>query len=132
MSGFDSRSVCHRFFKPPGVIRRRECLVKLSGFRIKNSYTFKKARSPTLPIISRFFGVVIYMYWKDHAPAHFHAKYQGEEAVIEIETGKVEGRINARALGMVQEWRQIHRVQLIENWTLAEQKRILRQIKPLE
>ena len=72
------------------------------------------------------------MYWRDHAPPHFHAKYQGQEITVEIQTGNVEGRINARALTLVQEWRQLHMSELAENWRLAEQKRILNLIEPLE
>jgi hypothetical protein len=53
------------------------------------------------------------MYWRDHGPPHFHAKYQGQEVAIEIETGKVEGRINARALGLIEEWRQLHMAEFI-------------------
>jgi len=48
-----------------------------------------------MPIISRFYGILIYMYWRDHSPPHFHAKYQGREITVEIETGHVEGRISA-------------------------------------
>jgi hypothetical protein len=85
-----------------------------------------------MPVISRFFGIVIYMYWRDHAPPHFHAKYQGQEVTIDIETGKVAGHINPRALGLVQEWRQLHVAELAEDWRLAQQKRILKTIRPLE
>ena len=85
-----------------------------------------------MPVISRFFGIAVYMYWRDHAPPHFHAKYQGQEITVEIQTGNVEGRINARALTLVQEWRQLHLSELAENWRLAEQKRILKQIESLE
>ena len=85
-----------------------------------------------MPVISRFFGIAVYMYWRDHAPPHFHAKYQGQEITVEIQTGNVEGRINARALTLVQEWRQLHMSELAENWRLAEQKRILKLIEPLE
>jgi len=85
-----------------------------------------------MPIISRFFGIAIYMYWRDHAPPHFHAKYQGHEVTIEIGTGKVNGEINTRALSLVQEWRQLHVIELAENWRFAQQKRILKPIEPLE
>ena len=71
------------------------------------------------------------MYWRDHAPPHFHAKYQGQEVTIEIETGKVEGLINARALGLIQEWRQLHRPELAEDWKFAEEKRPLKKIQSL-
>lgn len=85
-----------------------------------------------MPVISRFFGIAVYMYWRDHAPPHFHAKYQGQEVTVEIRTGKIEGQINTRALALVQEWRQLHLSELSENWRLAEQKRILKSIEPLD
>ena len=46
-----------------------------------------------MPVISRFFGVVIYMYWRDHVPPHFHAKYQDQEVTVTIETGDVTGQM---------------------------------------
>jgi hypothetical protein len=42
-----------------------------------------------MPELSRFYGVQIKMYFDDHNPPHFHAKYAGEEALIEIETLEV-------------------------------------------
>ncbi len=44
-----------------------------------------------MPILSRFFGIVIAMYWRDHAPPHFHAKYGEQEVVVDIDTGRVTG-----------------------------------------
>ena len=44
-----------------------------------------------MPVVSRFLGIVIAMYWNDHAPAHFHAKYGEYEMVVHIATGVVEG-----------------------------------------
>ena len=85
-----------------------------------------------MPIISRFFGIVIYMHWRDHVPPHFHARYQDDEATIAIETGEVTGQISRRVLAMIEEWRLTHREELIEDWKLAEQKRVLKRIEPLE
>jgi hypothetical protein len=85
-----------------------------------------------MPVICRFFGIVVFMYWRDHPPAHFHAKYQGDEATIEIETGLVTGKLNPRALRMVQEWRELHTTELLENWSLATTDRNTRRIAPLE
>jgi hypothetical protein len=85
-----------------------------------------------MPVISRFFGVIIYMYWRDHVPPHFHARYQDQEAAIAIETGEVSGELPRRALTMVEEWRQTHKEELLEDWKLAEQKKVLRRIEPLE
>lgn len=85
-----------------------------------------------MPIISRFFGIVIAIYWRDHGPPHFHAKYGDEEVIVHIETGKTVGRMNRRALALVQEWREARRSELMEDWRLAVQRKPLKQIKPLE
>ena len=85
-----------------------------------------------MPIISRFFGIIIYIYWKDHAPPHFHAKYGDDEIVVEIRTGNISGNMSNRAIKLVQEWRQLHKNELLQDWKLAEQKKALFAIKPLE
>ena len=93
------------------------------------TYTYEER---TVPIISRFFGIVIYMYWKDHAPPHFHAKYADEEIAVEIKTGNVSGNMSHRAIKMIQEWRELYKVELLKDWELAEQKEGLFAIDPLE
>lgn len=85
-----------------------------------------------MPIISRFFGIVIFMFWREHNPPHFHAKYGDEEVVVEIESGKVSGAMTKRALMLVQEWRELHKEELMTDWKLAEEKKALFPIKPLE
>ena len=85
-----------------------------------------------MPVISRFFGIIIYMYWRDHAPPHFHAKYAGEEVEIEIESGKVLGSMNRRALKMSPEWSEANKAELLSDWKLAEEQKELKEIKPLE
>jgi len=85
-----------------------------------------------MPIISRFFGIVIFMFWREHKPPHFHAKYGDDEIIIEIESGKVSGSMSRRALAMVQEWRELHKEELMRDWELSEQKKSLFPIKPLE
>jgi hypothetical protein len=63
-----------------------------------------------LPEISRFLGIIIAMYYSDHVPPHFHARYGDLEAVIAIVTGEViEGRLPPRVLGLVQEWRELRK-----------------------
>jgi hypothetical protein len=54
-----------------------------------------------MPVISRFFGIVIYMFWREHAPPHFHAKYGDDEITVEIETGAVTGSMSKRGLALV-------------------------------
>jgi hypothetical protein len=85
-----------------------------------------------MPIISRFFGIIIYMYWRDHTPPHFHAKYGGDEISIEIGSGIVTGKMSKRALNLVQEWRSLHINELMANWKLVEEKKSLLKIDPLE
>ena len=70
-----------------------------------------------MPTISRFYGIVIRMYFSDHAPPHFHAVYAGDEAVIVIATGDIlRGTLPDRALGMVRQWASIHHDELVANW----------------
>lgn len=85
-----------------------------------------------MPIISSFYGIIIFIFWRDHAPPHFHAKYGDDEVVIEIESGKVTGKMPRRALIMVQQWRKIHQDELLQDWNLAEEKKALFAIEPLE
>ena len=86
-----------------------------------------------MPVVSRFFGISIVFYWEDHAPPHFHAKYSGDEAIIEIETGDVSrGFLPRRALSLIEEWRAAHVDELRENWERACQRRPLVYIDPLE
>jgi predicted nucleotidyltransferase len=86
-----------------------------------------------VPEISRFLGIIIAMHYNDHAPPHFHAKYGEHEALIAIATGEViEGRLPPRALGLVQEWRELHTTELAEVWCLARERRALKRITPLE
>ncbi len=85
-----------------------------------------------MPVISRFFGIAIYMYWRDHAPPHFHAKYQGQEVTVDITSGEVTGNMSRRALNLIEEWRTLHVDALEENWNRAVEKQILNPIEPLE
>ncbi|MGZ9003958.1 MAG: DUF4160 domain-containing protein [Burkholderiales bacterium] len=62
-----------------------------------------------MPELSRFSGIIIAMYYNDHAPPHFHAKYGGDEATIRIDNGDViEGSLSTRAKRLVEEWRLLH------------------------
>ena len=85
-----------------------------------------------MPVISRFLGIIIAMYWDDHAPPHFHAKYGEYEITVNILTGMVEGKFPKRALHHVLEWYELHREELIENWELCQKDETPKAIKPLE
>ena len=85
-----------------------------------------------MPEISRFLGIVIGMFFREHGPPHFHAAYGEFEVTVEIETGVVSGRFPRRALAHVLEWAELHRGELLENWGLARAGQPLRPIAPLE
>jgi hypothetical protein len=86
-----------------------------------------------MPRISQFFGVVIYMYFNDHLPPHFHAEYGEFEAVYAIDTlDSLRGELPRRAHIMVIEWTLAHRIELRANWQRARQQLLLEQIEPLD
>ncbi len=86
-----------------------------------------------MPELCRFFGIIITMFYNDHAPPHFHVRYNEHKAIIAIDTlTLLEGHLPPRALGLVAEWGALHRDELKEDWTLAERQAPLKKIKPLE
>ena len=89
-----------------------------------------------MPTICIFFNIKILMFWNDHAPPHFHAAFVGhdEDTVIDIRTLEVlqAGSLKRRALGLVLDWAEIHRDELLANWDLAREGKPLNSIAPLE
>jgi hypothetical protein len=85
-----------------------------------------------VPEICRFFGIVITMYYNDHVPPHFHARYGRERASIGIESLQIlEGTLSPRALGLVIEWASAHKSDLMTDWALARSHSPLKSIDPL-
>lgn len=84
-----------------------------------------------MPTISMFYGVVIQMYWDDHAPPHFHVLYAEYDATVNIVTLEVTGDLPKRAKALVLEWAEENRAALMENWTLCEQNQTPHKILPL-
>ncbi len=72
------------------------------------------------------------MYYRDHAPPHFHAEYGEYEITVDIATGVVAGRFPRRALKFVLEWYEMNKEALFRDWELAEQRKPLEPIQPLE
>jgi hypothetical protein len=86
-----------------------------------------------MPEISRFFGIVIAMYYDDHSPPHFHAIYGSEKAEISIDPiGVIKGRLSPRALALVMEWAAQHQDELLEDWGLREAGQQPNKIEPLQ
>ena len=85
-----------------------------------------------MPELSRFYGIVIKMYFGDHDPPHFHAEYAEDRAVISIETlAIVGGRLPPRALGLVAEWAALHQEELRQAWRKAKSLEPVGKIDPL-
>ncbi len=86
-----------------------------------------------MPEISRFYGIVIQIYYADHPPPHFHALYAGRKAMIDIETlALIDGDLPARARGLVIEWATMHQEELKEAFRLAAAMEVPPKIPPLD
>ena len=85
-----------------------------------------------MPRISSFFGIVIYMYFKDHNPPHFHDMYGEFTAEIAIKDfALIEGNLPPRAMALVIEWAAQHQDELLENWTSLTNGNSWKAIEPL-
>ena len=85
-----------------------------------------------MPEICRFYGIIIAMFYDDHNPPHFHARYGKESVTIEISSLRVlEGHIPPRALGLVMEWASQHQKELLSDWELARENQPPKKIAPL-
>jgi len=85
-----------------------------------------------MPELSRFFGIIIVMYYNDHQPPHFHARYGSQKAKIMIEPPTlIDGDLSPRALAMVLEWASLHRQELLANFQATMDHRPTSKIEPL-
>ena len=86
-----------------------------------------------MPEISRFFGIIIRMFFDDHNPPHIHAEYQGRKAVFDFVGNVMRGDLGSRtATKLIREWIDIHVNELRSDWELAQAGRELEKIDPLE
>ncbi len=86
-----------------------------------------------MPEISRFFGIIISMYFYDHNPPHFHARYGKFKVAIGIKDLTIlEGYLPPRAMGLVMEWALNHKRELFKNWQAIKHDKKLIPIKPLK
>ena len=85
-----------------------------------------------MPEISRFYGIIIYMYMSEHNPPHFHVWYENDKAIITIKDGIITGSLPRRALNLVYEWLDIHKDELLENWNRLANFETPQKIEPLK
>lgn len=88
-----------------------------------------------MPIVSMFYGIIVYMYFMDnkqHHVPHIHVEYQGAEAVVDITEGElIDGHLPPAKLKMVLAWIEIHRDELLADWSLASRGEPIFRIDPL-
>lgn len=86
-----------------------------------------------MPTISTFYGLVIQMFFQDHAPPHFHVRYAEHKAIIDIQKLELtEGKLPRRALNLVLDWAELHQTELLEDWRLCGEMEQPKPISPLE
>ena len=85
-----------------------------------------------MPEVSRFYGIVIKLFYRDHAPPHFHAFYGSDEMLVHIGTlAVIAGKLPPRATGLVIEWATLHQDALRAAWEQARQMSPIEKIDPL-
>jgi len=86
-----------------------------------------------MPEVSRFFGIIIRMFFDEHAPPHIHAEYQGHKAVFDLSGNITRGDLGSRtATRLVREWIDLRVNELREDWELAQAGKAIKKIAPLE
>lgn len=86
-----------------------------------------------MPTISAFYGILIRMFFNDHAPPHFHVQYAEYKATIDIRLLALSGgELPRRALELVLDWAELHQDELLEDWRLCEEKQQPKPIAPLK
>ncbi len=86
-----------------------------------------------MPEISRFFGIVVAMYYNDHEPPHFHVRYGPQKGRFAVDDARLmDGDVSRRVAGLVTEWANEHREELRREWELARTRQPLFPIAPLE
>ena len=85
-----------------------------------------------MPILSKFNGIIIRMYWRDHNPPHIHVEYKDYEASITLNGEINTGELPRRELRLVRAWIELRRAEIEANWVLAQNKKELNSIAPLK
>lgn len=86
-----------------------------------------------MPEVSRFYGIIISLFYNEHNPPHFHIRYGSYKAVIRIKDFLLlEGTLPPRALGLVIEWAARHQNELLLGWNIARDGQEPNKIEPLD
>ena len=86
-----------------------------------------------MPHISSFFGILIRMFYNEHNPPHFHAEYQGQRGVFDLDGNLIKGTLKSKtAQQLIKRWAIIHKPELERNWANIQQGAQLNKIAPLD
>jgi hypothetical protein len=85
-----------------------------------------------MPEISRFYGIIIRMFFNEHNPPHFHAEYGEYKIVVDLNDEVVKGFMPKRALKLIFEWLELHKNELIANWKRCQNEDVPKKIEPLK
>ncbi len=85
-----------------------------------------------MPEICRFYGINIFMFFNEHNPPHFHAQYGEYRITININDEIVKGFMPKRALKLIFEWMELHKIELLDNWQTLQSGGIPKSIEPLK
>jgi hypothetical protein len=86
-----------------------------------------------MPEISRFFGIIIRMFYDDHNPPHFHVEFHGKKAIFDFQGNILRGSLKSKtATKLVREWADLHQFELAEDWQLSQEDKEIKKIDPLD
>ena len=86
-----------------------------------------------MPTISTFYGIIISMFYDDHSPPHFHAKYAEFKGIIDIQQLiMIKGDLPRRALELILDWAELHQAELLNDWQLCQERQEPNKIDPLK
>ncbi len=85
-----------------------------------------------MPEISRFYGIIIRMFFDDHNSPHFHAEYGEYKCIVNLSDEVISGTMPKRALKLIFEWVEIHKDELLVNWEKCLNNIEPDKIKPLK
>lgn len=91
----------------------------------KNQYT-------TMPEISKFFGIIVSLYWRDHNPPHIHFTYGDYECSISVFDRVVDGKAPSKVIAKVNEWMNLHEAEILTLWEKAQKGEKIGRIEPLK
>lgn len=85
-----------------------------------------------MPEISRFFGIILYLYWKDHNPPHIHFSYGGYACNISVIDRIMDGQAPAKVVAMVNKWLDLHEGEVLALWEKAQRGEPIGKVEPLK